>query len=54
MNGPDMTTPEGRAGLRKRMQERGCINVTHNRLDCSHLPPEQRCRHCRAATEAKP
>ena len=26
-----------------------CVNVEHDRLDCSHLPKDARCEHCAAA-----
>lgn len=24
-----------------------CVNVTHDQIDCSHLPPKERCDGCR-------
>lgn len=47
MRGPDMTTPEGRAGLSKRLAERECIctpadDPNDHRPDCPQWRVETR------------
>jgi hypothetical protein len=48
--------PKKFAGLTQRRREQGlpvgridrlCVSVTHDRIDCSHLPEGERCSSCR-------